>query len=181
MKISINLKGDTQLSSLLKDLKGMPEETSLLNAISYAGENTVREHLYAKDRQPNKMGAPKTHYYRQAGDSASGAVANSKVIITVKQLGIRQRYYGGTITPKRAKRLTIPLKAISRGKRASEFKDLYVRGKALGRDTGGNFEALYALVKSVTQRPDKAVLPEAYKMLESANEAVLNWMESRIG
>jgi len=159
----------------------MPEHRAVLNAISYAGESTVRDHLYDKDRTPNKMGAPKTHYYRQAGDSASGSVVNGKITITVKQIGIRQRYYGGVITPKNAKRLTIPLRPEARGKRASEFQNLYIRGKALGRDVGGSFQALYALVTRVTQKADPTVLPDNEKMLRSANEAVLNWMESNLG
>jgi len=179
--ITIQFKGADRVSDILKDIKGMPEHRVVQNAIAYAGEATVREHLYEKDAQPNKMGAPKTHYYRQAGDSASGSVVNGKITITVKQLGIRQRYYGGVITPKKAKRLTIPLRPEARGKRASEFRNLYIRGKALGRDVGGSFQALYALVARVNQKADKTVLPDNEKMLRSANEAVMNWMESNIG
>lgn len=75
----------------------------------------------------------------------------------------RVHEYGMTITPKRAKFLTIPLIPAAKGKRAREFSDLFPLGLedgngVLARDKGnGEIEAVFALVKSV-KIPERSFL-----------------------
>ena len=61
------------------------------------------------------------------------------------------QHLGGTIRPRRAKLLTIPIAPQSYGKRARDFKDIHRRGMVLGQETGGGgFLPLFALAKEVT-------------------------------
>lgn len=76
----------------------------------------------------------------------------------------RVHEYGMTITPKRAKFLTIPLIPAAKGKRAGDFNDLFPMGLdkggngVLARDKGnGEIEAVFALVKSV-KIPERSFL-----------------------
>jgi|SRR6516225_6293939 len=67
---------------------------------------------------------------------------------------------GGTITPRAASRLTIPLISQAKGVRAREFPDkLFRAGSALCRDIGRKLEAVYALKESVTQKPWPHAMP----------------------
>lgn len=82
--------------------------------------------------------------------------------------GLRLQQYGGTITPTRAKALTIPLTAEARGVRADKFpRELFVvKGEAakqdpekvgtlVWRDEAGALHAAFALRKSAEVKPLK--------------------------
>lgn len=89
---------------------------------------------------------------------------------------------GGTITPKRAKHLTIPLIQEAKGLYASVYQQntgnrLFKSksGKALLESTGkGTVRAVYALVASVTSRPWPGAVPDE-EMIASA--FVAQWRE----
>jgi hypothetical protein len=84
----------------------------------------VKDHLYGLDAQRHRFGA---HYYRQAGDSVVAAKARGGAVVSITQVGIAQRLFGGTIVPRTAKMLTIPASPEAYGMRAGEFNDLVVR------------------------------------------------------
>jgi len=71
---------------------------------------------------------------------------------------------GGTITPKAANALAIPLIPAARGVYASEYpaargQQLYREGAALFQVMGAKVEAVYALARSVTQSPWPGAMP----------------------
>jgi hypothetical protein len=66
---------------------------------------------------------------------------------------------GGTITPKNAQALAIPLIPEARGFSPRLMLDLFVAGNALVRKVGGQLEAVYALARSVTQLPWPGAMP----------------------
>ena len=81
---------------------------------------------------------------------------------TFKLLGIKVR--GGTITPVRANRLTIPLIPEAKGSLAREFAfeedtPLFRVGNALMRKLGKKLQAVYALKSVVYQDPWPGALP----------------------
>lgn len=81
--------------------------------------------------------------------------------------GLRLQEYGGVVTPKKARVLTIPLTAEARGRRASEYSGsvhpLFAIGREraegdkagtlVWRDEAGGLHAAYALRKRVTIEP----------------------------
>jgi len=88
---------------------------------------------------------------------------------------------GGTIRPKKAKALTIPMIADAAGRRASDYQSATgnklfgVKGKnALFEKTeGGSIRAVYALVKQVTQKPWPGALPDERLLQDSFTKG---WM-----
>jgi hypothetical protein len=75
---------------------------------------------------------------------------------------------GGTITPRTASRLTIPLVPGAKGVAAREFPGgLFRAGNALCRKVGQKLEAIYALKESVTQAPWPGALPTDEQLTEA--------------
>lgn len=145
--------------------------------VGRSARNTYREHLFGLNGQKaNRLGGPRTNFYTGAGRATQFRVEGDHVIVSINQVGIAQRYFGGTIKPKTKKFLTIPARAEAHGHRASEF-DLVVlfnrsgpyalakRRQArssrgfIGPGIGRGAEVMFWLVKSVTQQPDPTVLP----------------------
>jgi hypothetical protein len=87
---------------------------------------------------------------------------------------------GGTITPKRAKFLTIPLVPDAKGKYAADFvrdtglKLFQPRGKrVLAVKDGKGIRSIYALVASVTLAPWRNALPPSRMLADAFGKAVL--------
>lgn len=81
-------------------------------------------------------------------------VDNNTLIISAGGPGIpyaRILHEGGTITPKRAKFLTIPLCAEAAAKRARDFDNIFIRKGIIYQNLeDGKIRALYVLKKQVT-------------------------------
>ncbi len=166
---------------LIRRIRETVKGSRLQVVIGAAVRDLWSDHLIDKDRsEPNKLGGRRTHYYGKAADSVSFKAVTDGVIVSVSQVGLRQRLLGGTITPKRAKLLTIPVHPDAHGKRAGEFNDLSFIKTGSGRGAtavlaktgqGSLFEVFYVLVKSVTQEGDPTVLPEEREISTTAERA----------
>lgn len=151
--------------------------------IGRAAANTYRSHFFALNKsRPNRLGGKRTNYYAGAARATSFALqGDDTVVVSVNQIGIRQRVFGGTIKPRNAKFLTIPVAPEAHGKRAREFGDLelvFGQGgqpialahKAQGKRRYGMI--LFRLVKSVTQQPDPTVLAPRKDVVAAIKTAV---------
>lgn len=152
--------------------------------IGRSATNTIRTHLFGvNNSRPNKLGGRRTNYYGQAARSTQFQMQGDTVVVSINQIGIAQRYFGGTIKPKTAKFLAIPVHPAAHGKRPREFdlevvfgeggrpialatkktSDVRLRQTKRGKVTRSNVtrfgEIMFRLVKSVTQQPDPTVLP----------------------
>ena len=165
--LSIRVSRDEATPALAATTRGLTPQ-ALGAVIGRAGRNAVREHLFARDAQGNALGGRRTHFFGQAARATAFAFQRDTVVVTINHVGIAQRYFGGTIRPKAAKYLTIPVHPAAYGKRAREFGDLEVifgaggRPVALARKARGRRaygEIYYRLVRSVSQQPDPTVLP----------------------
>lgn len=186
----------------VRDLAAALKPEELNPVVGQALAIVFFDHFVAKQQSGgNKLGGPRTNFYARAAQNTSFTVAGDYVVISIASVGIAQRFFGGTIKPVHAKFLTIPARAESYGKRASEFKDLEILwGKngpyALARraaslikpsrrnkdgirtiyregEQGG--EILFWLVKEVTQQPDPSVLPSQEDVASSVNRTVLDY------
>lgn len=173
-------------SGAVASLRAGLQPAQLNPIVGRAARNVYREHLFGLNRQrANRLGGPRTNFYAGAARATQFRVVGDGVIVSINQVGIGLRYFGGTIKPVTAKYLTIPARAEAHGKRASEFPDLEIlfgrngpyalarrvstlislrRNRGTSAITVGNRgvrggEVLFWLVKSVTQQPDPAVLP----------------------
>ncbi len=83
-----------------------------------------------RELRRNKRKFPTTHFWQRAAEATSYRVEGDDVVVSVDQIGIRQRFLGGAIRPIRGKYLTIPAMAATYGHTASDFNDLkVVRGQ----------------------------------------------------
>ncbi len=110
-----------EATPLLERVKTAAAAQGLALVAARAVGGLVKEHLYGLDGQRHQFG---NHYYRQAADSVTTGVVPQGAVVSVGQIGFRQRLFGGRITAKNAKYLTIPAAPEAYGHRAREFNDL---------------------------------------------------------
>ncbi len=174
---------DEARPALARLRRGIQHER-LFPIIGRSATNTIREHLFGLNAtRPNWLGGTRTNFYAGAARSTQFQIVGDAVVVSINHVGIAQRYFGGTIRPKVAKFLTIPVHPRAYGKRAREFDLELVFGRdgipyalatkanlvtiirqtkkgTVTRKLGGRRgEIMYRLVKQVTQKPDPTVLP----------------------
>lgn len=182
--LKIAVTGDALASVVRARLVLAPE--AIRPVIGRAGSNAVRSHLFGlNSTRANHLGGRRTNFFSSAGRSTSFKVEGDLVVVSVAQIGIRQRYFGGTIKPKKAGGfLTIPVAPEAYGKRAREFSNLEIvfgkngepialatkataatadtvskRGKVIPGQGARLGQIMFRLVRKVTQRPDPTILP----------------------
>lgn len=84
----------------------------------------VQRNFLKKEGAGNKSGWPSTHFYARAAEATNWQEGFGFVMISVNQIGVRQRLVGGDIKPVNAGALTIPAVPDAVGKRAGEFNNL---------------------------------------------------------
>lgn len=181
----VNDKATPAVQSLRAGLA--PEQLNPI--IGRSARNTYRTHLFGINGQKaNKLGGTRTNFYAAAGRATQFRVQGGAVIVSINQVGIGLRYFGGTVKPKVKRYLTIPAIPEAHGKRASKFPGLFfsfekhpkfgalmpclVQGarSLLGRRRSkGTVKTFFAgsqarrvvfwLVKQATFKPDPSVLP----------------------
>lgn len=124
-------------------------------------EIELRKHFAARDREGNAMGWPSKHFWRRevSMQTALTEVTDKSATVTIASPAFAHKVFGGTITPKRAKALTIPrtAQAYAAGS-ASLFpgKLIAIAGRLI--DEAGTIQ--YRLAKSAHQDPDPKAWPE---------------------
>jgi hypothetical protein len=137
--------------------------------------------------RPNMLGGKRTNFYAQAGRSVQAPRnVSGGVVVSITNVGIAQRRFGGKIVAQSSKWLTIPATAEAHGKRAREFSDLHfelIGGKypALVRSIEKKAGVVYFwLKKAVFQKADPSVLPPEGDLAAAATKAGLSYI-ARIG
>lgn len=183
LSFRIDITRDTATPAIRRLAAGIqPARTAPI--IGRSARTVMRDNFFARDQTGNKLGGSRTHFFGQAARLTNFAIEGDSVVVgTTAPIGLRQRYYGGTITPKKSKYLTIPVHPAAYGHRAGEFdlelvfgaggqpialatkgnRGVSIRtgknGKTTKRAVGHMGEIYYRLVRSVTQAPDRSVLP----------------------
>ena len=191
LAITITTSGDAL--AVIQAAEQTLQPAALRETIGLAGADVVQRHLFRLgSERPNKLGGRSTGYYAAAGRSVNWRPDGDAVVVSINHIGIAQRYFGGTITPKESKSITIPAVPEAHGKRAREFPDLEfaVLGKSpalirrkqtlvkfrrdkrtglrrafAGKERGG--EVIFWLRRSVTQKADPSVLPTDQQLLDT--------------
>jgi hypothetical protein len=181
---AIRVKVQDGASNTVRALNRVTNPKTLSPIVGRSATNTIREHLFGLNQsRPNQLGGRRTQFYAQAARSTHFDEVPGGVLISINQVGIAQRYYGGEIKPKKGKYLTIPVHPAAYGKRAGEMdlevvfghdgrpialatkdsRGVSVRqtksGKITKTQTGHRGEIMFRLVRSVNQKPDETVLP----------------------
>jgi hypothetical protein len=187
---TVTVAADTATPAVRSLVNGL-QPAQLQPIIGRSARNIYREYLFDQNaKRANALGGKRTNFYSKAARGTSFDAVGDHVIISIASVGIAQRYFGGTIRAgangSGKKFLTLPARAETHGKRASEFKDLeilwgrkgpYALAKraatliSVGRPGVGGVrkigtrgqqggEVMFWLKAEITQQPDPTVLPK---------------------
>jgi hypothetical protein len=124
------------------------------------------QHFTAKKAKPNRLGGKRTNFWGQIADATSiKNVQTDGAVVAVAERRFNIHLFGGTIVPKKAKSLTIPLIATAHGESVASYQAKHgslfaVRGKdALFEKDGDGIRAVFALRRSVRIPRDPDALP----------------------
>lgn len=103
-------------------------------------------------------------FYADAARATTGRVQGDDVIVSIDQVGIALRRFGGTVRPVRGKYLAVPDEDNPQARNNSprRIDGLHFRqnrGKDSGRLTDRTGRVFYWLVKQTVHKPDPTVLP----------------------
>lgn len=205
MAITLTFSIDDGITPATRAMQNAFQPENLFPIIGRSAVNTVRDYLFDQNAsRANKLGGSRTNFYASAARATHFDEVDDGVLISINQVGIAQRYYGGTIEPVSKKFLTIPARAEAYGKRAGEFPNLVVlwsrngpyalaageqSSSTVSSGSGKNSRArtsrqnavkpgiiLFWLVKSVTQKPDPTVLPDRSTIIENIKGDVNSYL-----
>ncbi|HEX3855963.1 MAG TPA: hypothetical protein VHY30_01560 [Verrucomicrobiae bacterium] len=197
--LNINSKRLTDIGKKAETV-GRAGEVAAVAGRAVAG--MLRDYLFDQDEErENKMGGARTHFYADAARSVQNPqVVGNSAIVSINQVGLAQRFFGGEIHAVNKTFLAIPARAESYGKTPGEFSDLefvptrtggmlvqtlqtvITRGKRKGdfsTTTVGGL-VMYWLVKSVNQLGDETVLPSQDGMAGAAADAAESYLARKL-
>ena len=188
--IRLNLT-DTATPALRAAMEKLsPEGRARLNKAAGARiTRTLVDHFRAREKEPNKRGWAKQHYWSRIAKATALVQADEKqATVTVADTSILLKIFGGTVKPKTAQALAIPMREEAYGKMASEWPDdtffrfVSKSGKAfLAKREGNALRLYYRLVKSVRHKPDpRAIPPIALLMAEVEAVAVRHLGQGKV-
>lgn len=177
--ITIKLDRDEVTPHLRKLLKEAATNSPLSRVLGRAASNELKKHFRERNaNSANKLGGKRTNFWSRIAESVQSPVPSpGKIVIPISHPAIAQKVFGGTITPKKAKNLAIPISAKAYGKSPRVFTGLQFAMtragvKLLGmKDGSGGMEWLYVLKKSVTQSKDPNALPKDAKVGDAMTKA----------
>jgi hypothetical protein len=181
--LSITLTGEGLTAPARALLALRPEKLGPVVGIAAHDIVTNRLALLSNSRK-NQLGGKSTRFYGRALRATTWKAQGGEVTVSIAgPLGIRQRFYGGTIKPRPGKKyLTIPVAPEAHGRSAGSFggelevifgqggRPIGLARKAQGKRKFGVM--LYRLVRSVTQRPDPTILPKPAETTRHINNAI---------
>lgn len=198
MPFTISINAVDNASASLSALASLLGSDELAARVGDAEVALFQNHFRANGS--NKQGWPTTSFWARAAAATTWQAVDGGVAISVNQTGVRQRWQGGTITPRGRTFLTIPARAEAYGKTAAEFNHLRVAygrhgafalveadasNKSSGKKgaaadiTGGG--VYFWLVRSVFQAPDPSVMPADSEISGTACDAISSFLHQSGG
>lgn len=135
----------------------------------------------------DRLGAAPTNHWDNPESYVRLVSSHASADVTLSRPGITRAIKDVTIRPRQASALTIPVAALSYGRRVSEVERLL--GKPLFRPKGTNIlaasrddgalEPLYILASSVFQKRDPSMLPSEDEIQKAVTAAAINAIEAQ--
>lgn len=180
MNIDVTIRSP-KLALLLAEVKG-PGRIELHQAmgteVQVATAAHVREIAGSRHGTAARLGASPTNFLAQAADkiespAALGSDANASTL-TINHPGMVRAFRDVKIGPG-PKRLSIPMNAIAYGRRISEFAEVQIvhKGDPVRQDI-----AAFILVRSVTQKQDRSLLPSEDEWEKAGARGALNFLRA---
>ncbi len=144
--------------------------------------NQTKTHLRIKDaNQENKLGGKREHYFNRVAQSVQAPVVSGdgkRVTVWINDPTFAQKVFGGKITAKRARNLSIPQTADAYGRTPHTFEQetgmtLFLVHTATGiglavAAANHGVTLQYVLTPSVTQEPDPTAMPNEQLLQDAA-------------
>lgn len=133
-----------------------------------------------------RLGATPSNHLAQAAEKVASPAALKAdadgAVLTINHPGIIRALRDVTILPREAKSLAIPVHRLAYNRRPRQIWDalkLFIpKGKnVICFSEGGKITALYVLVRSVTQKQDRSMLPSDADWRKAARVAALKFIE----
>lgn len=174
MSVGYEIKVNDRATQPLVDMTNALQPAALAARVGPAAAQLTRSYL--RRLPANQQGWPTTHFYQRASRATTWTATEGGVVISINQIGFRQRYAGGPIRPVKAKFLTIPISPQAYGKTASDFPGSFIIKTAKGAyivQYGGTvsktgrglnkhnatLEFLFKLSAGVNQKANPNILP----------------------
>jgi len=168
MRIHVNVFDDIT-PDLNRIAAQLARPRALMADLGKTLSNDMRAHFRMRDQTPNKHGFPRHHFWSKTVRDATSLteVTDNSATVSVASREYAHKITGGTVTPKTAKALSIPLsgeayrvgsarlfpRPLTYIKRAGKNPLLVEIGKRQWR-------LHYVLLKSVTHAPDPNAEPD---------------------
>lgn len=163
---------------------GLKRPRGLAVVLGREVRNRLRSHFIGKQRtEPNRLGGKRTNFWRAVANAVHQPeidAAGTQIRVAVAHPAIAQKVFGGRLTPKRAKALTIPVSKEAYGRTAATLEAdkgilLFVLGKRDGQQravlaelsTTKGVVVHYVLAPWVDQKPDPDALPSKEELSET--------------
>ena len=167
MNVKVSIQESVRFKRKLSEIAAL---SSIV--LNQAGRDTAdwlrRYHVRVRQKWqgPRYMAGPRSNlFWQQVVAGWQDPVVSGKKVTITNTFGLlKWKTTGGTITPKRARMLTIPLVPDAKGLTVAEYEaeegtPLFRAGNALCRRIGKRLETIYALKESVTQAPWPDAMP----------------------
>lgn len=187
MRLKIEIPKDTPENPVPED------RTELHGLLGRVLEQQLVDHFDSRQNEPNWLNAPKTGFWSQVAESTQyqGDADKTGATVSIADERFPLHLFGGTVRPKNAEALTIPIDAKAHGKRASVleaelgielFSITSTKGQGLlvSADGSGNLSLWYLLAKSATIKKDPKALPPETEIKEALQEMTATYFERRI-
>lgn len=137
----------------------------------------LRKYAFSHHNSSARLGAPQTGHLEKGCAAITSYATGDGGYVQIPIPGITRVFGAVTITPKRARSLTIPLNRASYGRTASEVRQLgwklfSAKGVLFGDKGDGAAVPLYALKKKVVIPQDKTMLPTEGEMADAAEKGI---------
>jgi hypothetical protein len=148
--LSVSITSDAgNLSAFLVTVQGDLKNPRGLNAaLGTRLADELQEHFRNRNREPNRMAAPKTNFWSKlAAATKLEDVTDHGAVVAIEDVRFRIHLFGGTIRPTGGRKsLTLPLIPEARGMSAAQYE------RATGRK-------LFRVGAALMERADGAALP----------------------
>lgn len=123
IKVQVTVNDAAARSFLVKIEGGLRDRRALHEALALRLAEELKAHFIKKNAVPNRMGAPRTNFWQEVADATQVAeVSESGATVAIAEARYRLHLFGGTVVPKKAKALTIPLVIEARGESAASYQ-----------------------------------------------------------
>lgn len=161
---------DTTTPVLNRLARGLRDKGRLHATLAIRAEALTRDHVRReaprRHSTADRLGGRRTGHLSKAAEAIESRSDSSGAVVSFpRNTGLQRAFRDVRIVPRRSKFIAIPISGASYGRRPREFDNTFIIGSRRGNllivreDGEDQLDLLFVLVKEVTQRQDRTLLP----------------------